>query len=137
MEALETTFTLRDVFYIIGGVVLAIAQWITSQHDKDLLMNKIAVLEKGSEDSSKQYKEDLLAHKNGKHSMKKELEAKIERIEEKHTELIKEREKILDDKIERVRDENAKSYDKLEKKINDLELKGDKNTERILIALGK
>ena len=122
IEAMETTFTLKDVFYIGGLIVTGLTAWFKMQRDKDRMETKIEALD----EKDKAIKEELLVVKSSKKAMKKELET-----------MMKEKEQTLHLRIDRVRDDNIKSYDKLEQKITDVEKKMDQNTQTILEAISK
>lgn len=82
-------------------------------------------------------KEKLLEVSSSKKAMKKDLESKIDKADSTLKEEVEKKDQILHGRIDRVRDENLKNFEKLEKKIDQLDKKYDKNTERVLEALKK
>jgi len=69
-------------------------------------------------------KENQLNASNGRKGMKKELMQEL-----------KDREQILHNRVDRLRDENIKSYEKLEKRLEQIENKNEQSTQMILQAI--
>lgn len=65
----EATFTLKDVFYLLGLFAGGLTAWFKMQRDKDKLETKIEHLD-----------EKVINVKHGKTAMKKAFELEIEKI---------------------------------------------------------
>ena len=115
VNAMETTFNLKDVIYICSFVGSGVLAWSKMQRDKDRLSGKIESIE-----------EKMVGIGASKKAMKGELILTIS-----------EKDQILHARIDRVRDDNIKSYEKLELKIEELNKNMMTNTTRILEALNK
>lgn len=136
-SAMETTFTLKDVIYIAAFLVSILTAWFKLQADKQKMQTQIDMLieklSKHATDNKVQmekmemlHKEENLGLKNTLRNTKKEMDTTIDK-----------KEQVTHQRIDRVRDDNIKTYEKLEKRIDDLDKKGDEHTKVILEAISK
>lgn len=142
VNAMDTTFTLKDVFYIGGLLVVILSAWFKLNNDKEkiestmqnehkLIYKEIAILDTKHTDLEKKQQEEFMSATNGRRAIKKELLDKIDKDVQ-----------VTHQRIDRVRDENIKSYEKVEAKLekvdtrlNELETLNNDNTNKILEAI--
>jgi DNA anti-recombination protein RmuC len=120
----DVSFTMKDVIYIVSLVVSIAAFIFRMKIDKEKMSHKIEALESTEAQREKTYQEAIMHAKNGRKEIRKEFENNL-----------KEREQVLHARIDRVRDDNIKSYEKLEKRIEDLDRKQDSNKIEIIAAI--
>ena len=124
INAMETTFTLKDVIYLCGILIAVVAGWFKMQNDKEKLQTRATAIESRQDKQEEYTKESFMTAKNGRYAIRKELKDDLD----KQTQVTHQR-------IDRVRDDNIKSYEKLEKRIQELDAKGDSHTREILEAI--
>ena len=124
VQGMDLSFNTKDVIYLIGFVVSILTAWFKVKLDKEKMQTCITQLEKEVVKQEDLYKEEVLSAKNGRKAIKKDF-----------ADQLKEKEQIMHTRIDRVRDDNIKSYEKLEKKIEELEKKYDTSTQLILNAI--
>jgi uncharacterized protein YlxW (UPF0749 family) len=112
----------------LGGILLSIgsliAMWFRMIANKEKMNMRIDQLEKDLLKSDSDHKEENLGLKNTLRNTKKEIDASLEKqIQTTHQ------------RIDRVRDDNIKSYEKLEKRIDDLDKNSTEHTSKILEAI--
>lgn len=133
----DVTFTLKDIFYISGFIAAGITAWYKSQADKKEIENKhatfvtvngliIDALTKECVKLESRITEEVLHSKNGRNEIRRNL-----------TEMMNQRAQELRQQIDQVKTESIKSYEKLEKKIDELEEKSDTNTKNIINEIHK
>lgn len=132
---MDLNFTLSDLIIILGAIGGWITGYISRIRKQDAMQNQIDTLQKSlteHKDTDKAEKKEFFAkyqeHKvhlsNGRKAEKKELMDHIEKqVQVTHA------------RIDRVRDDNIKSYEKLEKRIDEMEIKIDSSTEKIISAI--
>ena len=137
VSAMDATFTMRDVIYIISILISGLVAWFAMQAkitkisaDKKLFIEKcntrFTAVEVAVDAATLEYKEASMNAKNGRSSIRREFKEEIEK-----------KEQILHTRVDRLRDDNIKSYDKLENRISELAQKQDSNTMAILEAISK
>jgi uncharacterized protein YlxW (UPF0749 family) len=129
MVLLQTDLTqsVLPVTAVVGIIIFIsglIATWFKMISNKEKMGIRIDQLEKEAKEKSDSHKEENLGLKNSIRNTKKEMEATL-----------KEQIQITHARIDRVRDDNIKSYEKLEKRIDELDKKGDEHTSKILEAI--
>lgn len=135
VQAMDTTFTMRDVIYIVSLLITGVSGWFAMQAkitkvrtDKELaiaaLKNEVSAIKISAETTDKLHNEGMMNAKHSRTGIRREF-----------TEQIEKREQILHTRIDRVRDDNLKSYEKLENRIEALDRKYDTGTQSILSAI--
>jgi len=114
IHGMETVFTLKDVFYILGLIVTGLTGWFKMQRDKDRMETKLDILEK-----------ELVSSKHGKIAMKKELKEEIN----KNMEITNGRIDIVKADLTKTQDENKAEFKEISGQLADIkggigELKG-------------
>jgi len=112
-QAMDLSFNTKDVVYILTLVGGGLGAWFKLKIELSKMAAGFEVL-----------KENQLNASNGRKGMKKELMQEL-----------KDREQILHNRVDRLRDENIKSYEKLEKRLEQIENKNEQSTQMILQAI--
>jgi hypothetical protein len=120
----QSVLPITAVVAIIVFIGSLLAIWFKMLSNKEKMGMRIDQLEKEAKEKSDSHKEENLGLKNSIRNTKKEMEATL-----------KEQIQITHARIDRVRDDNIKSYEKLEKRIDELDKKGDEHTTKILDAI--
>jgi hypothetical protein len=134
-NAMETTFTLKDVIYICTILITVGSAWFKLILNHNKSENAIATLEKelsghkiqdkaDKKEFFEKYSEYKIHSSNGRKAEKKEIIDMIEKTI-----------KIAHDRIDKFKEENNKAYDKLEGRIDHLEEKMNDSTAKILEAI--
>lgn len=123
-QAMDLTFNTKDVIYIITLVVGGIIGWFNMRLESQKQSDKISVLDEKFKTESIKNKEDHINASNGRKAIKKEGSQEL-----------KDKEQILHARIDRLRDENIKSYEKLEKRLEEMEKKQESHTLQIINAI--
>lgn len=112
---------LGGILFFIGSLI---AMWFRMIANKEKMNMRIDQLEKDLSKSNEGNQSEQLGLKNSLRNTKKEIDLNI-----------KEQIQVTHARIDRVRDDNIKSYEKLEKRIEELDKKGEDHTKAILEAI--
>lgn len=109
----DLVFNLGDLITLGGLLVSIVGGWFKMKNDKDKIMLKIEALEVARKDADVKYKEEILAAKNSRHSIRRESHEGDKEV----IELMNKRVDKLQAELKEDRENNKKEFKEINEKL--------------------